>query len=177
MGEPLRLDRWSLVSDAAGRLNGARAFDTAVEILRSTARSIAQADGVTVVRREGNMVRYIAEDAISPLWTGQAFPMESCISGIAMIERSAVVIPDIRKDARVPLNAYLSTFVASMAMFPVGVGDPIAAIGAYWKDVRTPDEETIILLTTLARSAGATFEHLAIMGDIGARQGELRQAS
>ena len=71
------------------------------------------ADGLTVVLREGDQVYYAEEDAIGPLWKGQRFAIESCVSGWAMVHRQAVAIADIYADARVPLDAYRPTFVKS----------------------------------------------------------------
>ena len=39
------------------------------------------ADGATFVLRDGDCCYYVDEDAISPLWKGQRFPLEACISG------------------------------------------------------------------------------------------------
>ena len=104
--------------------SGATSEEEVLEMLRDSARAIALSDGVAVVRRYGDQVAYVGEDAITPLWTGQRFPIHTCISGLAMLARQPILIPDILKDPRVPLNAYLSTFVRSMAMFPIGTGEP-----------------------------------------------------
>jgi hypothetical protein len=152
-----RLDRWTSLAGAMRRLRAARSPEEGVAILRDSARAIAASDGITVVRRERDEVAYVAEDAISPLWTGQRFPITLCVSGMAILTGEPILIPDIRMDARVPLNAYLSTFVESMAMFPIGAGAPVAAMGAYWRTARPIDREAVALLTDLARAAGPLF--------------------
>lgn len=162
MNEAENQDRWGRLVDSIDRLSEARSEDAVIGIIRSSARLIAGADGITFVRREGDRVAYIAEDAISPLWTGQRFPILKCISGIAMVERRPVIIPDIRVDPRVPLNAYLATFVQSMAMFPVGVDEPVASIGAYWREAGEVDAEAIELMTALARSTAAVMDTLFV---------------
>ena len=111
-------------------------------------------------------VVYAGEDAVAPLWTGRRFPIEQCISGLAMIERRPIYIPDIYRDARVPQDLYRPTFVASMAMFPLGIGDPIAALGVYWAKDNPAEPDALALLDTLARSANSTFERLAIAREI-----------
>ena len=143
-------------------------WEAALEVLRAHARAIGCADGVTVIRRDGAEVVHIGEDAVAPLWDGQRFPIEQCIAGRAMIERRPIYIPDIHADPRVPRTPYLSTFVASMAMFPLGVGDPIAALGAYWAKENPAEPDALALLDTLARSANSTFERLAIAREIAA---------
>ncbi|QNE33054.1 GAF domain-containing protein [Sphingomonas sp. NBWT7] len=156
--------RWGLVSKAIDALGAVWSVDAALEVLRAHTRRIALADGVCVVRRISATVLYVGEDAIAPLWTGQRFPIEQCVSGRAMIERQVILIPDIATDPRVPLNAYLSTFVASMAMIPLGSGEPFAALGLYWAQAQPIEPAALTLVETLARSANATFERLALRG-------------
>lgn len=146
---------------AVGQLAMARSFDDLISALRGSARVIGAADGITVVRRLGDRVAYVAEDAVSPLWTGQEFPIETCISGIAMLENEAVLIPDITADPRVPLAAYARTFVRSMAMFPIGSGAPTMAMGAYWKTAGPLDPESVALLASLAHAADDAFQTVA----------------
>lgn len=156
--------RWGLVSQAIDALGEVRSVDAALEVLRAHTRRIALADGVCVIRRIGATVLYVGEDAIAPLWTGQRFPIEHCVSGHAMVKRQVIVIPDIAIDPRVPHNAYLSTFVASMAMVPLGSGEPFAALGLYWVRPQPIEPAALTLVETLARTANATFERLAITG-------------
>lgn len=162
----IRFNRWKQMAQAIDLLGLAPSAGAALEILREHGRAIAQADGVAIIRREGEEVAYVGEDAISPLWTGQRFPVRQCVSGLAMLERRPIFIPDIRLDPRVPLNAYLSTFVASMAMFPIGHGEPKAAMGVYWAVAQEVDPDTLSLLDTLTRSANGTFERLAALDEL-----------
>lgn len=152
--------RRRVLMDALVRLAAVQTLDELVVTLRGNARAIGGADGITVVRRIGDRVAYVAEDAASPLWTGQDFPIESCISGIAMVENRPILIPDIFADARVPHAAYASTFVKSMAMFPIGSGTPQMAMGAYWETAGAIDEEAVEFLANLARSATQVFERV-----------------
>lgn len=160
MGHTVRFKRWRLMTAATSALGKAQSLAEILEILRRSARVVLRSDGVTVVLREGDTVLYVGEDAVAPLWAGQRFPIATCISGMAMIQRQMIVIPDIRADPRVPHNAYLSTFVGSMAMAPIGFGEPVAAIGAYWRSVQPIDEDALVLLDMLARGAGAQYERI-----------------
>ncbi len=157
----IRFKRWRLMTAATERLGSAESLSDILEILRASARAVLRSDGVTVIMREGPLVHYIGEDAVAPLWSGQRFAIETCISGLAMIERQMIVIPDIRLDPRVPLNAYLSTFVASMAVAPIGRGEPVAAIGAYWRSAQPIEHDALVLLDMLAKGASAQLERLA----------------
>jgi GAF domain-containing protein len=134
--------RWRLLDAASLRLEAAQSQDEIIEIVRTTARNVISADGVTFVLREYSHCHYVEEDAIAPLWKGQRFPMTSCISGWAMLHTKTAVVPDIFKDDRIPHDVYRKTFVKSLVMAPVGFDTPVAAIGAYWRDkpVITPRE-------------------------------------
>ena len=152
MAETTFFTRWRLLQDATVRLGRARCLNEALEILREQTRAIAQSDGVTIVRRDGDHVAYVGEDALTPLWTGQRFPIGNCISGHAIVERRPILIPDITLDDRVPLAAYLPTFVKSMAMFPLGPGEPSAALGIYWAHAGPIDLGAMRLLELLAQA-------------------------
>ena len=115
--------------------------------------------GVCLIR-ERDQVPYVGEDSIAPLSAGRRFPLGSCISGIALTQRRTIVIPDIRVDLRVPLDAYLSIYFVGLAMAPIGVGKPVAAIGAYWRSGRPIDEDALVLLDMVAKGASAQFERI-----------------
>ena len=142
--------RWTPLFAAAERLANARSLDDVVEVVRTAARVIAGAQGITFVRAEGDDCLYVAEDAIEPLWAGQRFPQSACVSGWVMQHGEAAVIPDIFADARVPHHLYQSTFVRSMVMTPVETGSQPMAIGAYWARKDAPDDFSIDLLGQLA---------------------------
>jgi len=160
MGKAARFKRWRLMTATTAALARAQSPAEILEILRTNARAILRSDGVTVVMREGDQVHYVSEDAIAPLWAGQRFAIGSCISGLAMMQRRTIVIPDISADPRVPLDAYRSTFVASMAMAPIGVGEPVAALGAYWRNSQPIEEDALVLLDMLAKGASAQLERI-----------------
>ncbi|MGH6870699.1 MAG: GAF domain-containing protein [Rhizomicrobium sp.] len=121
---------WKLLDATRERLLLARTRDDIVAIVRATARSILAADGVCFVLRDGEECHCLDEDAIAPLWKGERFRVDACISGWAMVEGRTAAIPDTTRDARVPQDAYRGTFVKSLIMAPVGSD---AAIGAYWR--------------------------------------------
>ena len=156
------------MTDALALLGRTASVEASLEVLRAHARAIGCADGVTVVRREGAEVVHVGEDAVAPLWTGRRFPIGVCVSGLAMTERRPIYIPDIRRDARVPQDVYAATFVASLAMFPLGLGEPIGALGIFWAQDNPAEPDALALLDTLVRSANSTFERLAVAQEIAA---------
>jgi len=128
-------------------------FARLMQIVRTAARDLIKSDGVALVFRDRNECFYVEEDAIGPLWKGKRFPLTACVSGWAMLNRQAAIIPDIFNDPRVPVEAYRPTFVRSMAMVPVGGDEPFAAIGAYWATPHEATQSEIETLMALADSA------------------------
>jgi hypothetical protein len=141
---------WRELLRAREALDRAQTYPAILDIVRATARTITGADGITFVQREGEECHYVAEDAISPLWLGRRFPLTECVSGWCMLHRAPAVIDDIYHDLRVPKDAYAATFVKSLAMVPVGIEEPIAAIGAYWASAGNPARESVFFLQGLA---------------------------
>jgi GAF domain-containing protein len=133
-----------------------------VELLPSAARYLARSDGATFVLRDGDRCHYVAEDAMSPLWAGQRFPMTDCVSGWVMLHGEPAAIEDIYADDRVPADAYRPTFVSSMAMVPIRSRDPLGAIGAYWADQHAPTANEISLLSSLAEAAAVALDREAV---------------
>lgn len=145
--------RSALLNDAQQRLTLAHTQAAIVEEVRKTARTICQSDGITFVLRDGDACHYVEEDAIAPLWKGRTFPLESCISGWAMMNGQTAVIEDVFDDPRIPYDAYLPTFVKSMIMTPLGEHN-VAAMGAYWKDKRSFSDLEIMSVKTYAAIVG-----------------------
>jgi signal transduction histidine kinase len=158
--------------DAVQRLSMARTLGEVQEIVRTTARRLAGADGATFVLREGDVCHYADEDAISPLWKGQRFPLDACISGWAMKHRQTTVIEDIYLDERIPHDAYRPTFVRSLAMVPIRRAEPIGAIGNYWQTRNRPTPEEVELLQALADATAVAMENVQIWSDVEQRVAE-----
>src|SRR5262245_61111741 len=87
-----RLEQAGELVNAIQRLSLARSLTDIQEIVRSAARRLTGADGATFVLRDGLHCYYADEDAISPLWKGERFPLQKCISGWAILNRKSVVI-------------------------------------------------------------------------------------
>lgn len=147
-------------------LSLARSVEQVMAIVRRTARALAHADGATFVLREGDQCHYADEDAIGPLWKGSRFPMSSCISGWAMHHGLPAVVPDIRADARIPLEAYEPTFVRSLVMVPIRSSAPIGAIGTYFARPHTADARTVELLQALADTTSVALENVQVFGTL-----------
>lgn len=144
-------------------LSLARSLDDVMQIVRLAARDLTGADGATFVLRDGNLCYYADENAIAPLWKGKRFPMETCISGWAMVHKHSVAIEDIYQDSRIPQDAYRPTFVKSLAMVPIRTKDPVGAIGNYWANQHLATTQELELLQALADSASIAIEHVQLI--------------
>jgi len=153
--------RWRLLEAAAERLQVAARLEDIIAVVRGCARNVVSADGVTFVLRDQDHCHYVDEDAIGPLWKGQKFPMASCISGWAMRHNRTAVIADVFADPRIPHAVYRKTFVKSLVMAPVGLGSPVAAIGAYWRDKPVISAREVGAVEAVARMAAAAMERTA----------------
>jgi signal transduction histidine kinase len=162
--------------DAVTGLASARDEVTVCAIVRKAARALTGADGVSFVLRQGNHCYYADEDAIAPLWKGRRFPMETCISGWAMLNKTFTVVPDIAVDERIPQDAYRPTFVKSLAMVPVRREDPIGAIGAYWARLHAATPDEIGVLQSLADAASLALHNVQLDWDLKEALRQERQA-
>ncbi len=175
-GDQAGISNFPLVDSAASegealiavirRLSCARTLAEIMDIATHAARVLLKADGVTFVLRDGDLCHYADEDAVSPLWEGQRFPMSACVSGWCMEHGQAVAIPDILVDARIPQDAYRPTFVRSLAMAPVRQEEPVAAIGAYWAVPHTPSAHELEQLQTLANAAALGMAYVQLAASI-----------
>lgn len=148
----------SVVKDLAS----VRTIEEIIEIVRLAARDLTNADGVTFVLRDGECCHYVDENAIGPLWKGMRFPLKSCISGWAMLNKQAAVIEDIYQDARIPIDAYKVTFVKSLVMVPIRISDPLGAIGAYWSTLHQATPEEIELLEILTDTTAVAISNVQL---------------
>ncbi len=172
-GEELPADGTAPTAEALRRLvlavrelAGAPDLAAVVDIVRHAARELAQADGATFVLRENDKCFYVDEDAIEPLWRGQRFPLETCISGWAMLNRQAVWIPDIYADDRIPHAAYRPTFVKSLAMTPIRTAEPLGSIGTYWAHQHSATSAELEVLQALADSTSVALERIRALHEL-----------
>jgi Cu+-exporting ATPase len=159
-------DRLRFLIDAIKDLSSARNLETVQKIVTASARKLTGAHGATVIYREGDYCFYADEDAITPLWKGKKFPLNNCVSGWVMINRTTLIISDIHNDVRIPLDIYEPTFVKSLAMVPMKTAEPFGAIGSYWSENYTPSEMEIQLLQTLADSAARAIENVRLYDEL-----------
>jgi diguanylate cyclase (GGDEF)-like protein len=144
------------------QLSLARNLPTIMEIVSWAARRLTNSDGSTFILRDGENCYYADENAIAPLWKGSRFPLEICIGGWTMNNRTNAVIVDVAGDARIPYEAYQPTFVKSLVTAPIRIREPIGAIGTYWAQQHHPTLEEIKLLQALADSTAIAMENVQL---------------
>jgi signal transduction histidine kinase len=156
------MERTQRLVRAVQELSLARDLATVMAIVRTAARELTGADGATFVLRDGDHCHYADEDAIAPLWKGQRFPLETCVSGWAMLNRQHVVIEEIESDSRIPSDVYRPTFVKSLVMVPIRSMSPVGAIGNYWATRHRATSEEVELLSALANSTSVAMENIDV---------------
>lgn len=161
-----RVQSMSRLLAAVQDLSLARSVDAVVRVVRTVARELTGADGASFILRDRNQCHYVDEDAIGPLWKGQRFPLEACVSGWSMINRKPAVIPDIFDDPRVPVDAYRPTFVKSLVMVPIRTVEPIGAIGTYWARHYRAAPFEVELLQILANTTSVALENVRIYEEL-----------
>ncbi len=157
-------------------LSATHDIQSVMDIVRHSVRELTGSDGATFVLRDGNYCYYAEEDAITPLWKGNRFSMDICISGWVMMNRQPTIIEDIYIDSRIPIDVYKKTFVQSLAMVPIKTKDPIGAIGCYWSEKYKPTPEQIKVLQVLADTAAIAMDNINYQNDIASKAKQLEEA-
>ncbi|BBY03795.1 GGDEF domain-containing protein [Mycobacterium seoulense] len=160
------VDGMERLLEAVQELSLARSLNEIQRIVRSSARELTGCDGATFVLRNDDKCYYADEDAIAPLWKGSRFPIDACVSGWAMLNREAAIIPDVYRDSRIPQGIYRATFVKSLVMVPIRKLDPIGAIGNYWAHRHPPSEQEVRLLQALADSTSIAMENVQVYAEL-----------
>ncbi len=161
------VDNFFHLSEVIQSLSLAKTHAEVFSLVSTAAQNLVGAQGAAFILRDKNdQCYYTDEVSIAPLWKGQRFPMNYCISGWAMRHKEAVAIPDIYNDPRIPVDAYLSTYIKSLAMIPIRVENPMGAIGTYWSDKHQTTEEELKLLTALANSTATALENIQLLSDL-----------
>lgn len=155
-----------LLVEVIQRLSLAQDIQAVQAIVGVAARQLTGADGTSFILREGDQCFYADEESISPLWKGQRFSLNTCISGWVMLNAVPVGIPDIYEDARIPADAYRPTYVRSLAMVPIRTQAPIGAIGIYWATHHSPTSDELRILQALADSTAVTIENIRIRAEM-----------
>lgn len=149
-----------ILIEVSQALAEARDLDAIMKVVRTAARSLTGSDGASFVLRDGDFCHYVDEDAIQPLWKGQRFPINQCVSGWVMMNHEVATIKDIFLDERVPTEVYEPTFVRGMIIVPIRSDNPLGAIGCYWSAQHEATAFQTRLLQILANMTAASVENV-----------------
>ena len=156
--------------EAIDAVAAARSLDEIQGLAASAGRHITGADGATFAVRDGDRCRYVAQDAMKPLWKGRSFPLDSCIAGWAMLHGEAVVVEDVYADTRILHAAYRRTFVKSLLVVPVRTQGLTGAIGIYWAEPHSATGEETALIRVLASSTAVALERATLKQEVERRR-------
>ena len=92
------MDTMEKIIEISQALVEAHDLETIMKIVRTGTRELTGSDGATFVLKEGDYCHYADEDAIQPLWKGQRFPIDECVSGWAMMNHQVAIVSDIFTD-------------------------------------------------------------------------------
>jgi signal transduction histidine kinase len=71
-----------------------------------------------------------------------------------------MLITDIERDARVPLEVYRGTIERCLAVMPVGTVDRLGAVAVYWTEPHPCSPRELQMLQTLADAAASALENI-----------------
>jgi two-component system CheB/CheR fusion protein len=174
---PMSQDAMKSLVSVVQELSLARSLESIMDIVRRAARELSAADGASFVLRDNGQCFYAEEDAIGPLWKGQRFPMDACVSGWCMLHRTTLAIEDIYADSRVPHDVYRPTFVQSLLMVPIRTQDPIGAIGVYWAQRHRSTQEEVEVLAALADTVSVAIQNVELHKALEQRVEDLEHAN
>lgn len=161
--------------DVVQALSRTRDLPDIMHVVHRATRTLTGADGATFVLRDDDKCFYAQEDAIAPLWKGSRLPMDACAPGWAILNRRSAVIPDVLSDSRTPPETYQPTFVKSLAVVPIGKGDPVGAIGNYWARRHHPTLEQVKVLQMLADATAVAMDNVRRLERLRRRAAEARE--
>lgn len=151
---------------AVQELSLARSVPDIQRIVRSAARELTGCDGATVTLRDEDTCYNADEEAITPQWKRNRYPLDACLSGWTILNREAAIVPDIYRDPRVPPAFHRTTLIKSLVMVPIRKLDPIGAIGNFWTHHHLPSEQEVRLLQALADSTSIAMENVQIYSEL-----------
>lgn len=155
----------TMLMAASRELSQAFRLEDVLRTLCRVAREIVRADGAVFVFADGEQVYYAEEDAVGPLWRGQRFRADMCVSGWAIATRKTVVIEDVYTHPHVLHDTYRPTFVRGLALSPVRRADPLGALGVYWQETYRPTDVQVRLLETLADIGAVAVQNAQLFSE------------
>jgi diguanylate cyclase (GGDEF)-like protein len=148
------------LSEIAQRLSHAATTADLERIVLAAARTLARADGATLVLRDGDDCVHVPGDRAGSLASGRRHPMSACIGGWCMRHGRVAAVEDLLADARGGRDACLPASAASLLMVPILGREPLGAIGVVWAERHRATGSEVALLHALAASTAVALEYV-----------------
>lgn len=169
-------DKLARLVRAAQDLSRARSLKDVQDVVGIAARDLADADGATLILRDGDEGYYANGDATGTLRNGRGFAMETRVSSWSMTRGEPIVIEDVTSADGVPIDTYRPTCVRSMVMVPIRPDGPLGAIGLYWSQPTLASQPVVELAQALADSTAIALEHVQLLVQLEGRVAERTRA-
>lgn len=158
--------RLEILIESVKQLAAAQTIENVQQIVTDAGRKLVNSDGSAIVFMDDGECYYAYENTLEPLWQGNRFPAEECISGWVMMNQQPAIIDDVYSDPRIPVEIYKPTYVKSLVMVPVTGIEVIGAIGNYFKNRYLPTETELKLLQTLADAAATAIGNIRLYNEL-----------
>jgi GAF domain-containing protein len=154
------------------------------EAIAANARKLCRATTGSVNTFDGKLIHLAADDGHTPegleaiRQTHPRLPTASGASGRAILTRSAVYIPDVREDAKYPLQSIADTagFRSVVAVPMLRESNPIGVISVTAAEPRMFSERQIAMLETFADQAVIAIENTRLFNELQTRNRDLTES-
>lgn len=145
------------LAQTIGSLVSATTSSDVMRVVQANVKRVMSADGIVIIRRDGEYCHYVEEDTETPLWKGRRVPLIECPAARSITNSETLVFPDVANGDDAQLAAYAGTFVKSALIVPVANGENSAAIGIYWANSRQPSTGEIGAAEALGQAVAAAL--------------------
>lgn len=143
-------------------LSLARELGEILAVVPRAARELVHADAAALVLCDHGVCFHAAEDAPAPLWKGRHWPIEACVSGWVIKNRTPANVFDASSDPRVA-DACKHELVRGLVAVPIR---DRGAIEVYWTRPRRASDQELRLLTALADAAWTALENVSLYAEL-----------
>lgn len=161
---PMRADLTGVVFDTLDRLSCARTPGGIVRAVKESAGELADADGVSILLRDGADIYSLDETSTEPICDGVRVPLTSCLSGWVVLRGSQALVADVDDDGRVAAIDLGGADARSVVVVPIRSADPIGALSVCWTEFHIPEDDVVLALQTLANAVAIAVENARLCG-------------
>ncbi len=134
-------------------------------IVGDAGRDLMGSDGATFVLREGDHAFVVEQVGTEQTWKGKRFPLETTITGRAMLSQKPIVVEDVRAHPWIRTTAAGDT-LQSLAIVPIRRTAPIGAICLNWNHKHVASDEELAVLQALADITSVAWENVRLLNEL-----------